>query len=188
MNPVVLFFLGVLTGIVALLVWLCFMPSSESSKSSTEPEPVSRPTLPSFPPEPVPQGEHILVVDDVPELADQVAACLREAGYAVETVHSAEEAWISLRLKLPILLITDDVLPGADGEELASCIRRSKHFAQLPMVRLGEKAEDPDLYRFGYSTPIFDMWLTKPVDCEELVSFVRRILSISSEGDGRYRI
>jgi two-component system, chemotaxis family, chemotaxis protein CheY len=126
------------------------------------------------------------VVDDDPELADQVAACLREAGYTVETVHSAEEAWISLRLKLPVLIITDDLLPGADGLELMCCVRRSEQTETVPVVRLGEK--EHERFIFGYPSYMFDMELVKPFDCEELMSFVRRILETSSEGDGRYRI
>ncbi|MBB6050324.1 response regulator [Armatimonas rosea] len=180
MNPVVLFFLGMLVGIVALLVLLWFVPSSESSK----PDP--RPTLPPFPPNPVPQGEHILVVDDNPQLADQVAACLREAGYAVEIVHSAEEAWVSLRLKLPVLVITDDILPGADGWELLRCTRRSELMDIIPVVRLGEK--EHERFMFGYPGFMFDMELVKPFDCEELVSFVRRILQPASVEGERYRI
>lgn len=185
MNPVVLFFLGVLVGIVALLVLLWFIPSSGASKSA-EPTLDPRPTLPPFPSAPVPQGEHILVVDDVPKLADQVATCLREAGYAIETVHSAEEAWVSLRRKLPILLITDDILPGADGWELMRCCRRSELTDRIPVVRLGEKEEER--FMFGYPGFMFDMELVKPFDCEELVSFVRRILQPASAEGERYRI
>lgn len=187
MNPILLFGLGVLTGIIVFAIILWFWADGTSSSEANKPsESPSRPTLPSFPPGIVPQGEHILVVDDDPELADQVAACLCEVGYTVETVHSAEEAWISLRLKLPVLVVTDDVMPGADGWELKCCIRRAERLSELPIICLGEK--EPERITFGYSNIGFDMELTKPFDCEELVHFVRRILQTSSEGDGRYQI
>jgi len=74
----------------------------------------------------MPRGtERILVVEDEPTLREIAAAVLVDLGYQVAVVASAEEA---LRLPItaetaPHLLISDVVLPGMRGDELASILR-----------------------------------------------------------------
>jgi signal transduction histidine kinase len=75
---------------------------------------------------PLPRGsERILVVEDEPTLREIAAAVLADLGYPVTAVGSAEDA---LNLPpaqglAPQLLITDVVLPGMRGDELASILR-----------------------------------------------------------------
>jgi len=111
------------------------------------------PSLPPPPTTPVPQGEHILVVDDIPVMADLIAGYLREAGYAVEICHSAEKAWESICLQLPVFLITGELMPGIDGRELCSQVDHLEHV-------------------YGRTCAV----LSKPFKPKELLAFVDRIL------------
>ncbi|MCS6914439.1 MAG: sigma-54 dependent transcriptional regulator [Myxococcales bacterium] len=60
----------------------------------------------------------ILVVDDEKDAADELAAILRQDGYLVETVGSAEEALQRFSVETYHVLITDLLLPGKSGVEL----------------------------------------------------------------------
>jgi CheY-like chemotaxis protein len=66
-------------------------------------------------------GETILVVDDVDEIRALTAETLRKAGYKVITAGSASEAlYMASMQRGPIqLLLTDIVMPGSSGLDLA---------------------------------------------------------------------
>ncbi len=64
-------------------------------------------------------GEHILVVDDIPDQRDIASTILRNLGYRVDTVASGEKAIAYLREKPVDLLILDMIMdPGMDGLEM----------------------------------------------------------------------
>ncbi|HEX2573717.1 MAG TPA: sigma-54 dependent transcriptional regulator [Polyangia bacterium] len=67
----------------------------------------------------------ILVVDDEPEVASSLAEILREEGYAVDVVGSAEDALERFRLETYHLLLTDLLLPGKSGVDLTKAIHDS---------------------------------------------------------------
>ncbi|MBI5894452.1 MAG: response regulator, partial [Desulfobacterales bacterium] len=63
-------------------------------------------------------GEHVLVVDDLPEQRAVAAAMLQALGYKVETVPSGESAVAWVRAKRTDLLLLDMMMdPGIDGLE-----------------------------------------------------------------------
>jgi CheY-like chemotaxis protein len=66
----------------------------------------------------------ILVVDDESAIADTVAEILKLSGYAAMAVYDAEEALETALVVPPELLITDVVLPGMSGIDLAIKMRR----------------------------------------------------------------
>lgn len=67
----------------------------------------------------------ILVVDDEPVIADTLAAILRRQKYAALTAYDAESALDIVSLIPPDLLISDVVMPGMSGVELAISVRKT---------------------------------------------------------------
>ena len=61
----------------------------------------------------------VLVVDDDTVIADSLAAILHANGYHTKAVHSAEEALEESVLLAPDVLITDVVMTGMSGIDLA---------------------------------------------------------------------
>jgi two-component system, cell cycle sensor histidine kinase and response regulator CckA len=75
----------------------------------------------------------ILVVEDQPELAQLIRRLLEPAGYTVTVSTDAENALAEFAsIRNPDLLITDVVMPGMTGPELAAALRR-RH-PGLPVV------------------------------------------------------
>ena len=66
----------------------------------------------------------ILVVDDERPLADMLVEMLALIGRRAMAVYSAEEAMEVLQKQEPALIVSDVVMPGADGVELAIEARR----------------------------------------------------------------
>jgi len=73
----------------------------------------------------------ILVVDDEPRIADTLAIILRQAGYAAIAVYNGEDALTCIEAHPPSLVITDVVMPGIDGIELAMLIHSSHPNCQV---------------------------------------------------------
>lgn len=119
-------------------------------------------------------SETILVVEDYAGVRDLAAQILTTYGYQVLAAKNGPEALrISLRHNHPIhLLLTDMVMPGMNGKELAEQIQ-----AQRPGIRIlymsgydNRLAKDPTALGAGVA------FLPKPLTVETLTEKVRAVL------------
>ena len=128
----------------------------------------------------------ILAVDDEPNIVRLIQVNLERMGYQVETANNGVQALEKIRASRPDLVVSDVMMPEMDGFELLSTIRRDATLEDLPVIMLTAKAQDRNVME-GYQRGA-DMYLTKPFNPLELISFVKRILQSSNEGDGRYKV
>lgn len=128
----------------------------------------------------------ILAVDDEPNIVRLIQVNLERVGYQVETANNGVQALEKIRASRPDLVVSDVMMPEMDGFELLSTIRRDATLEDLPVIMLTAKAQDRNVME-GYQRGA-DMYLTKPFNPMELISFVKRILQSSGETDGRYKI
>src|SRR5512147_3339004 len=63
-------------------------------------------------------GPHILVVDDEPDICDQVKEILEDEGYEVTTAATAAQAREARRSRRPDLILLDIWMPDMDGISL----------------------------------------------------------------------
>lgn len=115
----------------------------------------------------------ILVVDDEPKILRLLESLLGREGYRVETAPDAAAALRGVVRTHPDLLVTDLMMPGMDGLELA---RRAREIdADLPIVLITGYASMETAVaalREGVSD-----YVTKPFSLAELKAVVGRILS-----------
>lgn len=129
----------------------------------------------------------ILAVDDEPNIVRLIQVNLERHGYQVETANNGAQALAKIKANRPDLLVSDVMMPEMDGFELLANVRRDPALMDLPVIMLTAKAQDKDVLE-GYKTGA-DMYLTKPFNPQELLAFVKRILSSSDGGDdGRINI
>ncbi|MGB9288232.1 MAG: response regulator [Terracidiphilus sp.] len=88
-----------------------------------------RPNSPVVPIDEVPPADKneyrpvVLVVDDESAIADTVTEILSRSGYAAMTAYDAYEAIETALITPPEMLITDVIMPGMTGIELAIKVR-----------------------------------------------------------------
>lgn len=116
----------------------------------------------------------VLVVEDDPGILRQIAFNLELHGYAVETAMTGLQALKQLMNRRPDLLITDVMMPEMDGNELVTSVRADAELSDLPIIMLTARSQDEDMVQ-GYQNGT-DLYLTKPFNPAELVTFVKRIL------------
>jgi PAS domain S-box-containing protein len=137
--------------------------------------------LPTAPPPDNKSGtEIILLVEDEPSVRLLTQHVLRTHGY---TVHEAENGFQALDLirrnGLHVdLLVTDLVMPGMNGKELAMRLR--SHFEELKVLYMSGYSENPPV--IGDETLVNTTFLQKPFSPEELIRMVREILHSVSPG------
>jgi two-component system, OmpR family, response regulator len=111
----------------------------------------------------------ILVVEDEVGIADFLERGLRAEGYAV-TVAGDGESGARLALEPDVdLVVLDRMLPGADGLEVLSRVRKVR--PALPVIMLTAKAEVADRVE-GLDSGATD-YVTKPFAFEELLARIR---------------
>jgi len=106
----------------------------------------------------------VLVIDDDPGVRDYMEALVSRQGYEVLAVADGEQALQSLETTQPDLVTLDVVLPGMDGLETLSELK--KRLPDVPVVMLsghGQARNIVEAMRLGASD-----FLRKPFEVEEL--------------------
>ena len=124
-------------------------------------------------------AEHVLVVDDDPDVARFVEVNLRSAGYNVSVASNGEEA-IERALELrPDLVLLDVMMPKMDGFEVAQRLRRDSRTSSSSIIMLTAKALSSDKV-LGLSSGADD-YIIKPFDPVELLARVKGTLRRARE-------
>ena len=107
----------------------------------------------------------VLVVDDVADAAESLAALLSSYGYVARTAHDGEGALGVVKEFHPHCVLLDVNMPGMDGRELSQHIR-AIHGDNIVLVAItGGGASDT---RVSETFSLVDHYLQKPLDIAAL--------------------
>lgn len=116
----------------------------------------------------------IMIVDDYIPSHRLMSFVLNQYGYTVVTALDGEQALNRLATVQVDLVVTDLKMPRMDGIELARAIRADERYADLPIIMVtGSVKEQDEVKATGVGVNAF---LTKPVDSDDLVREVDRLL------------
>ena len=117
---------------------------------------------------------HVLVVEDEAALQQLLAYNLERAGFAVDQAFDGDEALTLIAERPPDLILLDWMLPWMSGLELCRQLRRKPATANVPIIMLTARTEEPDRLR-GLDTGADD-YITKPFSVDELIARIRAVL------------
>lgn len=115
---------------------------------------------------------NILVVEDDPNMNRLVCSYLNNSGFTATGVLSGEDALDTMYNKMFELIISDIMMPGMDGFELARIIRQINKV--IPILFMSAKDDLPSKQK-GFQLGIDD-YMVKPVELDELLLRVRALL------------
>lgn len=121
-------------------------------------------------------AEHILVVEDDPDVRSFVEMYLRKQGYEVSAASDGEGMRWHLDEKPVDLVILDLGLPGEDGVILAGRIRGE---SDIPIIMLTGRDDTVDRV-VGLEVGADD-YVTKPFEARELLARIRSVLRRSAK-------
>ena len=119
----------------------------------------------------LPAGRHVLLVEDDPTLLDSYGKALTDAGFEVRAWASGTEAWDDLHRNPPDILVTDVVMPGFSGLDLAALC--AELYPTVPVLLVSGFIPDNQIAPLSKGS-----WfrLDKPVRPARLVATVGRLL------------
>jgi phosphate regulon transcriptional regulator PhoB len=126
--------------------------------------------------------EKILVVDDEKDLVDLIVYNLEREGFETLRAYDGEEALKAVKAEKPDLVILDLMLPGIQGMDVCSIIRKDRNTAAIPVIMVTAKGDEIDKI-LGLEIGADD-YVTKPFSVRELLARVRAVLrrfAVSSE-------
>jgi two-component system alkaline phosphatase synthesis response regulator PhoP len=121
----------------------------------------------------------ILVIDDEPSIVNLVTAYLKPEGYEVFTAADGIAGLKAARAYKPDLIVLDLMLPGMDGIELLTRLRRE---SSVYIILLTAKTEETD--RVVGLTVGADDYVPKPFSPRELVARIKAALRRLPAGTG----
>ncbi|MBX3081526.1 MAG: HAMP domain-containing histidine kinase [Anaerolineae bacterium] len=121
-------------------------------------------------------AEHILIVDDQPELTDILSVTLAKRGYAVDCVYDGEQALVWLRSNTPDLILLDVAMPRLDGYEVCRTIKADNRLKDIPVIFISAM-QDIGVKQQAFKVGGVD-YITKPYQREEVLARVRTHLDL----------
>lgn len=129
-------------------------------------------------------GSLILVVDDDEDIRTFLLALFADHGASLCEAADGNEAMEMALAKHPDLITLDLSMPGRDGVDAFCDLRESVETAEIPVCII---TGHPEFRKVLYERPVTppEGFVRKPVDPDDLVRTVRRILALRSRSASR---
>src|SRR5712692_586042 len=115
----------------------------------------------------------ILVVDDECFLVESLTQLLEEAGYHVVSATNGKDGLAQLVKEHPDMVLTDFMMPVADGLELIRGLHALPDFRSLPVVMM---SASPECVALPARPSRVSAFLSKPFGADELLPIIERLI------------
>jgi FixJ family two-component response regulator len=114
----------------------------------------------------------VFVVDDDPSVRRSMTRLLQSAGYAVETMATADDYLRQSRHRGPGCLLLDIQMPGLNGLDLQKALATADR--EIPIIFISGHADIPDSVQAMKGGAVD--FLTKPLDQDDLLAAIDRAI------------
>lgn len=117
----------------------------------------------------------IFLVDDSATILLSISSILTKAGFAVEKAANAEEALRKFNGGVKVdLLITDLNMPGMNGIELITEVRKLANYKFMPILFL--TTESQQSRKLEAKAAGASGWIVKPATADELLNTIKLVI------------
>lgn len=120
--------------------------------------------------------DYILIVEDDNDISHMLKELLEQNGYKTAQAFSGTEGLLYIEKQCPRAMLLDLMLPGMNGEELLSRIK--KEYPSIAVIIASAKEETK--IRVSMLRAGADDYITKPFDTEELLARLEAVLRRSA--------
>jgi DNA-binding response OmpR family regulator len=160
--------------------WLPMVSAMAATRRASTAGPVGRSLRPATTPPEGPPAGRVLVVDDDADIRELVAFKLEQAGFLVSSAADGQLGLDAARADRPDLVLLDLMMPKLSGLEVCRLLREEPATADIPVMLLTAKAQEPDLQR-AFSAGVDD-YIVKPFSPRELLTRVQAVLARARAG------
>lgn len=118
----------------------------------------------------------ILIVDDEQDFVETIEFFLTRKKFKVATANNGKEALKKVEADKPDLILLDIMMPSMDGITTCRQLKSFEDSRNIPIIMLTAKGQKEDVTE-ALSSGAND-YIVKPFDFDELVSRIRKVLSI----------
>ena len=122
-------------------------------------------------------GSTVLAIDDDPAVLDLTQRYLSRQGFQVVTALNGRVGLELAEKVNPVAITLDVVMPGMDGWEVLSALKRNPKTAEIPVILMTILDEQEEAFRLGASE-----YMTKPVDRAKLAELVHKLQTERQSG------
>ncbi len=122
--------------------------------------------------------KHILMVDDMTVNLEYAVEVLRD-DYEITAVKSGRQALVSLRERIPDMIITDINMPDMNGYELMEAVRSDPRLKEIPVVFIAvetDRESEIEALKMGAMD-----FIKKPFEPEIMRSRIDRVLQMAEQ-------
>ena len=120
----------------------------------------------------------VLVVDDDPDAREYLSAVLQDNGFTATTANDGAEAIASLGQRVPDLVTLDITMPEKSGVAVYRKLREDERLKRVPVIIVTGISEEFERFiSTRRQVPPPEGYVSKPVDAEEFVRKVRKLLA-----------
>ncbi len=116
----------------------------------------------------------VLLIEDDLNITELVRYNLERANYIIETVADGEDGLYMAVQDTPDVILLDWMLPNLSGLEICRQLRRNADTANVPIIMLTARADEPDRVR-GLEMGADD-YVVKPFSPKELIARIQAVL------------
>lgn len=135
------------------------------------------------------KGADILIIDDDRDLVESIRIVLESRKYGVRTAHNGKDGFKQVQEKAPDLILLDVMMAtDTEGFSLAYKLRNNPAYKDIPIImvtgftkKMAETGPEKFQHIMGENWPV-TQFLEKPIDPEELLSVIEKVLEESSKG------
>jgi DNA-binding response OmpR family regulator len=113
----------------------------------------------------------ILIIDDDTELCTLIKKCIAQEGFGADIAHTGKTGLSKIENDTYYLIILDIMLPGMNGFQVLSEIRKSSKVPVLMLTAKGDEIDKVTGLRLGA-----DDYLTKPFSINELMARMESLI------------
>ena len=119
------------------------------------------------------QSLHVLVVDDDQDVRNALSELLQYSGYDVATAENGQVALAAAKELKPELVLMDIRMPVLDGLAAIQIMKNTPDTQTIPIIVMSGVA---NAQSFDHARVVADESIAKPLDFNELLEKVRRLL------------
>lgn len=118
----------------------------------------------------------VMIVDDEDVLLEMIAALIEDIGYRAVVATNGKEALAVLHAEpeLPLLVISDVMMPQMDGVALAHAIKTDPRSCDVPIVLMSAASRPPQ-------NGVADHFIHKPFDLERIEGLIEQYATRTDE-------
>jgi CheY-like chemotaxis protein len=122
-----------------------------------------------------PEQDHLLIVEDDPDILKLLHTTLTFKGYRVLTARNGKEGLEAIQKQRPAIVIADIMMPKLDGFGLVHRIRINPETRDIPVVFITATYVAPEDREFALNIGA-TRFIQKPVDLEKFLTTVAEVL------------